>query len=70
VTLAGTYTIQVAGNGTIAPVSPATTPNYVIYALDSSGCTSAQNPVCAVQSFLMMDVDKTNPNASIIFAQQ
>ncbi len=70
VTLAGTYTIQVAGNGTIAPVSPATTPNYVIYAVDTSGCTSAQNPVCAVQSFLMMDVDKTNPNASIILAQQ
>jgi len=43
--------------------------NYVIYVLDTSGCTG-QSPVCAVQSFLMMDVDKTNPNASVIFAQE
>jgi hypothetical protein len=45
--------------------------NYVIYVLDTSGpCNIQQGPVCAVQSFLMMDVDKTNPNSSIIFAQQ
>jgi hypothetical protein len=43
--------------------------NYVIYVLDTSGCTG-QTPVCAVQDFLMMDVDSTNPNASIIFAQE
>jgi hypothetical protein len=45
--------------------------NYVIYILDTSGCTG-QTPVCAVQDFLMMDVGTTNPNknASIIFAQQ
>jgi len=43
--------------------------HYVIYVLDTSGCTG-QTPVCAVQDFLMMDVDNTNPNASIIFAQE
>ena len=43
--------------------------NYVIYVLDTSGCTG-QTPVCAVQDFLMMDVDNTNPIASIIFAQE
>jgi hypothetical protein len=43
--------------------------NYVIYVVDTSGCTG-QSPVCAVQDFLMMDVDKTNPNASVIFAQE
>jgi hypothetical protein len=45
--------------------------NYVIYVLDTSGpCNIQQGPVCAIQSFLMMDVDKTNPNPSIIFAQE
>jgi hypothetical protein len=66
----GTYTLSSLGTGTIAPVPPATTPNYVIYVLDTSGCTFQSGPVCAIQDFLMMDVDKTNPNASIIFAQQ
>jgi hypothetical protein len=45
--------------------------NYVIYVLSTAGpCNFQQSPVCAIQSFLMMDVDKTNPNASIIFAQE
>ncbi len=70
VTLAGTYSTQSAGNGTIALGTPPSTQNFVIYALDTSGCTSITNPVCATQDFLMMDMDKTNPNASIIFAQQ
>ena len=68
--LALAYTLQDTGNGTIVPISPATTPNYVIYVQDISGCTKASGPVCTIQDFLMMDVDKTNPNASIIFAQQ
>jgi hypothetical protein len=62
------YTLQSTGNGTIVLTAPSAQ-NYVIYAVDTSGCTSS-SPVCAVQDFLMMDVDKTNPNASIIFAQQ
>ena len=62
------YTLQNTGNGTIALTAPSTQ-NYVIYAIDTSGCTSS-SPVCAVQDFLMMDVDKTNPYASILFAQQ
>jgi hypothetical protein len=45
--------------------------NYVIYVLDTSGpCNIQQGPVCAIQDFLMLDVDKTNPNASIVFAQE
>jgi len=68
--LALAYTLQDTGNGTIVPISPATTPNYVIYVLDISGCTKTSGPVCAIQDFLMMDVDKTVTNPSIIFAQQ
>jgi hypothetical protein len=68
-TVAGTYTVQAQGTGTIAPVSPATTPNYAIYVLDTNGCAS-QSFICSIQDFFMMDVDKTNPNASIMFAQQ
>jgi hypothetical protein len=68
VPLAGAYTPQPTGNNfTIALTTPSA--NYVLYPLDISGCTN-QSPVCAVLDFLMMDVDKTNPNASIIFAQQ
>ena len=69
VPLAGAYTIQDIGNGTIVLTAPSAQ-NYVIYVLDTSGCSSNQNPVCAIQDFLMMDEDKTNPNPSIIFAQQ
>jgi hypothetical protein len=69
----GTYDLSVSGfqNGTgkIMLTPPAQT--YVIYILESSGpCNPQTSPVCAIQSFLMMDVDNTNPNASIIFAQQ
>jgi hypothetical protein len=52
----------------IALTAPSTQ-NYVIYVLDTLGCTG-QTPVCAVQDFFMMDVDSTNPKASIIFAQE
>jgi len=69
VPLAGAYTIQDGGNGTIVLTAPSAE-NYVIYVLDTSGCSSNQDPVCAIQDFLMMDEDKTNPNPSIIFAQQ
>jgi hypothetical protein len=47
--------------------------NFVIYVLDTAGpCNIQQGPVCSIQSFLVMDVDKTNPNPnpSIIFAQE
>ena len=70
--VAGTYTLSLAGTGTIAFTAPPlpTAANYVIYVLGTSGCSSAQSPVCAIQSFFMMDEDTTNPDASIIFAQQ
>jgi hypothetical protein len=67
VPLAGAYTPQPTGNFMIALTTPSA--NYVLYPLDISGCTN-QSQVCAVLDFLMMDVDKTNPNASIIFAHQ
>jgi len=71
VTLTGAnpgYSLQSTGNGTITLTAP-TAQNYVIYALDTAGCNNS-SPVCAVEDFLMIDVDKTNPNPSIIFAQQ
>jgi hypothetical protein len=67
-TLTGTYTLSTLGTGTI-PLTAPSAQNYVIYILDTAGCTG-QSPVCAIQDFLMMDVDKTNPNAAVIFAQQ
>ena len=69
----GTYTLEFAGNGTIVPVPPATTPNYSIYVVGTSGCNGTLDnptPVCSVQSFLMMDEDTSNTAPSIIFAQQ
>jgi hypothetical protein len=72
-TVSETYALTPTGTVMIAPVAPATTPNYVAYVLGTVGCTgtpSNPNPACSIQSFLMMDEDKTNPNASIIFAQQ
>ena len=69
VPLAGAYTILDSGNGTIVLTAPSAQ-NYAIYVLDTSGCTSTQNPVCAIQDFLMIDEDTANPNASVIFAQQ
>ena len=67
--LVGAYTLMDTGNGTIALTAPSAE-NYVIYIVDSTGACSLQNPVCAIQDFLMIDEDKTNPNPSIIFAKQ
>ena len=61
-----------AGAFAVALTAPSAQ-NYVIYVVDTSGpCNFQQGPVCAIQSFLVMNVDKTNPNpnASIIFAQE
>jgi hypothetical protein len=66
--LAGAYTLMTTGNGTIALTAPSQ--SYVIYVVDTTGACSLQNPVCAIQDFLMIDEDKTNPNPSIIFAKQ
>jgi len=77
-TVAGTYTIQDVGNGTIALTAPSTQ-SYVIYALDTSGACTPTSPVCAIQDFLMMETCTPQPpattcsgppNASIIFAKQ
>ncbi len=60
----GTYTI------TLTAPPPPSPGNYVIYVLDTSGCTTQSGPVCAIQDFLMIDEDTTNTSPSIIFAQQ
>jgi hypothetical protein len=65
----GAYTLSNSGAGTISLTTPLAQ-NYVIYVLDTSGCTNASGPVCSIQDFLMIDEDKTNTNPSIIFAQQ
>ena len=71
-TLTGAYTFganaEGIGVGTITLTAPSAE-NYVIYVLGTSGC-SGTSPVCSIENFLMIDEDKTNPNASIIFAQQ
>jgi hypothetical protein len=56
VSLTGAYTLSGPGNGTITLTAPSAQ-SYVIYAID-------------VSHFLMMDVDKSNTQSSIIFAQQ
>jgi hypothetical protein len=50
------YTLQGSGYGTITLTAPSAE-SYVIYAID-------------ITHLLVMDVDKTNANASIIFAEQ
>jgi hypothetical protein len=73
----GTYNVSsfAAGVGSVTLTAPAAL-NYVIYALDTLGCTGTPqkpNPACEVQDFFMMDETTTpNPdkNASIIFAKQ
>jgi hypothetical protein len=50
------YKLNGTGDGTITLTAPAAQ-SYVIYAID-------------VSHFLMMDVDKSNTQSSIIFAQQ
>jgi hypothetical protein len=67
-TVTGTYTLASMGSGTVSLTAPSAQ-NYVIYVLETSGCTSS-SPVCSIQDFYMMDVDKTNPNASIVFAKE
>jgi hypothetical protein len=67
-TVTGLYTLSFSGNGTIQLSAPSPQ-NYVIYVQDTVGC-SGQGLTCAIQDFYMMDTDSSNPNASIIFAQQ
>jgi hypothetical protein len=71
-TVTGTYSGLAYGDLGVftVPLTAPSTQNYVIYVVDTSGCTNASGPVCAVQDFLMIDEDKTNTNPSIIFAQQ
>jgi hypothetical protein len=60
-----------AGTGPITLTAPSAE-NYVIYVLDTTGCTG-NSPVCAIEDFLMMDETTTpnpNKNASIIFSKE
>ncbi len=67
-TTTGTYTLNDTGVGTITLTAPAAQ-SYVIYTVDSSGCTG-QEISCTLQDFFMIDVDKTITNPSVIFARQ
>ena len=58
--LAGTYTVNFDGTGTIKLTLPAAQ-NYVIYLLDNT----KDGPI---QNFVMMNVDPANTDSSIIFA--
>jgi hypothetical protein len=58
--LAGTYTVNFDGTGTIKLTQPAAQ-NYVIYLLDNT----KDGPI---QNFVMMNVDPANTDSSIIFA--
>ena len=55
-TVTGAYTLQASGFGTVTLTAPSAE-SYVIYAID-------------ITHLLVMDVDKSNANASIIYAQQ
>lgn len=73
-TVTGTYDFTTgsagAGVGTLTLTAPSAQ-KYVVYVLDTSGCTLS-SPVCIIQDFLMMDETTSTPNKnpSIIFAQQ
>jgi hypothetical protein len=73
-TIGGTYTLTTlaAGSGPPASAIALTVPstqNYLIYAVDTSGCTG-QDTSCTILDFFMIDVDKTNADPSLIFARQ
>ncbi|HEY1401946.1 MAG TPA: hypothetical protein VF953_10180 [Terriglobales bacterium] len=61
--LAGAYTADLDGTGTITLTQPAAE-SYVIYLLDN---TKGGGPI---QHFVMMNVDPANTNSSIIFAER
>jgi hypothetical protein len=62
-------TFMSSGTGPVALTAPSAG-SYVIYAVDTSGACSFQNPVCQVQDFLMMDETTSDKNPSIIFVKQ
>jgi hypothetical protein len=66
--MTGTYTLKSSGTGSIVLTAPAAQ-NYVIYTVDSSGCTGLMIS-CILQDFYMIDVDKTNTDPALIFARQ
>ncbi|MBI3647109.1 MAG: hypothetical protein HY233_14285 [Acidobacteriales bacterium] len=65
-TLAGSYTVNFDGTGTINLTQPGAV-NYVIYLLDNPKLDNRKNSAM-VQHFVMFD--KTNTNSSIIFAER
>jgi hypothetical protein len=60
-----------AGVGQVYPNTTATGPFYVIYVVDTNGCSGQQNsPVCSVEDFLMIDENPANTAPSVIFAKE
>ena len=62
--ITGTYTLSFDGTGTIKLTAPATE-NYVFYATDTSKGLNA-----VIQHFLMINVDASNKNSSVIYAER
>jgi hypothetical protein len=63
-TLAGTYTVNIDGSGTIKLTQPGNA-NYVIGLLDNPKQSGDM-----IQHFVMMNVDPANTNSSVIFAER
>jgi len=62
-TLAGTYTVDVSGTGTMQLTQPAAE-NYVIYFFDNP------KPSNTIQHFVMINVDSANANPAITFGER
>jgi hypothetical protein len=63
-TLAGTYSVDVTGTGTIKLTQPGAE-NYVIYFLDNPSKSGDM-----IQHFVMINVDSTNTNPAVIFGER
>jgi hypothetical protein len=67
--VAGAYTLQGDGSGTIALTQPGTS-NYVICVLDNPLLDKTNKASSIVQHFVMINVDPSNTNPSVIFGER
>jgi hypothetical protein len=65
----GTYVVNFDSSGTIALTSPAAA-NYVMYMLDNPLLDKNNKFSNIIQHFVMINVDKTNSNPSVIFGER
>lgn len=67
-TVSGTYTLEFGGTGTIKLTQPSAR-NYVIYALDNPKIDTRKDSTMN-QHFVMLDVDTSNTDPGVIFAER